>query len=228
MTKKVITVSAILFLLTASISCKRGDMSSDKGKYSYAIGMQIGNNIKRQNIDLDLDSMKDGIQDALSGAKSKITEEDIKNAMKTLNKRMRGDKNDTTDIMKTKKEGEDYLNSNKAKNGVNVTKSGLQYEIMKTGTGPTPRVDETVRVHYRGTLVNGTEFDSSFKRNQPAEFQVNRVIPGWTEALQLMNKGAKFKLSIPSNLAYGEDGTSGIPGNSVLIFDVELLDIVKK
>ncbi len=124
--------------------------------------------------------------------------------------------------------GEEYLQKNKGKEGIKVTKSGLQYKVLKEGAGIIPKATDVVKVHYRGTLIDGTEFDSSYKRNQPAEFQLNQVIPGWTEGLQLMKVGSKYQLTIPSNLAYGERGNQGIPGNSVLIFEVELLDVKQK
>ena len=226
MIKKSLSIFILLPVFLQVISCKNADLSSDKGKYSYAIGMQIGSNIKRQGLDIDVNSLGAGIQDTISGTKSRVSDEDIRKAMAALTQKMEGERKDIS--VKSKKEGEEYLMKNKTKNGVVITKSGLQYEILKAGAGISPRADDTVKVHYSGTLINGTEFDSSHKRNQPAEFQVNRVIPGWTEALQLMNRGAKFKLTIPSELAYGEEGTPGIPGNSVLIFEVELLDILKK
>jgi FKBP-type peptidyl-prolyl cis-trans isomerase len=130
---------------------------------------------------------------------------------------------------KNKKEGEAYLAANAKKPGVKTTESGLQYKVLKAGDGATPKKTDTVRVHYHGTLTDGTVFDSSVERKQPAEFPVNRVIPGWTEALQLMKVGDKWQVTIPSDLAYGEQGTPGGPigPNSVLVFEVELLDIVK-
>ncbi len=124
--------------------------------------------------------------------------------------------------------GEEYLKKNREKEGVKVTASGLQYKVLKEGTGISPKATDFVKVHYRGTLIDGTEFDSSYKRNQPAEFQLNQVIPGWTEGLQLMKVGSKFQLTIPSSLGYGERGNQSIPGNSVLLFDVELLDVKQK
>jgi FKBP-type peptidyl-prolyl cis-trans isomerase FkpA/FKBP-type peptidyl-prolyl cis-trans isomerase FklB len=126
-----------------------------------------------------------------------------------------------------KKKGEQFLAENAKKEGFKVTKSGLQYNEVKKGTGPSPKPDDIVKVHYKGMLINGKEFDSSYKRNKPAEFPVKAVIPGWTEALQLMKVGSKFQLVIPPELAYGSRGNPSIPGNSVLIFDVELLDIKK-
>ena len=129
------------------------------------------------------------------------------------------------DSQQNKTQGDKFLTENKARKGVQVTKSGLQYEVLQAGKGPSPKATDQVKVHYRGTLTNGTEFDSSYKRNQPAVFPVNGVIQGWVEALQMMNAGAKWKLVIPSNLAYGERGRPSIPPNSVLVFEVELLAI---
>jgi FKBP-type peptidyl-prolyl cis-trans isomerase len=133
-----------------------------------------------------------------------------------------------TDGEKNVKDGEAFLAANKAKKGVIVTATGLQYSVIKEGTGPVPKVTDMVKVHYRGTLIDGKEFDSSIKRGQPVEFRVNGVIPGWTEALQLMKTGSKYKLVIPSNLGYGERGAGqDIGPNAVLVFDVELLEIVQ-
>jgi FKBP-type peptidyl-prolyl cis-trans isomerase len=143
----------------------------------------------------------------------------------TLNIQQKGQDPEATE--KNKKEGEEYLAKNKTKNGVIVTSSGLQYEVLMKGNGPKPKISDKVRVNYRGTLIDGSEFDSSYKRNKPAEFAVNRLIPGWTEALQLMNVGSKYKLTIPSKLGYGSSGNPGIPPHSVLVFELELLGIVK-
>jgi len=123
------------------------------------------------------------------------------------------------------KKGEEYLKKNKEKAGVKTTASGLQYRVLKEGAGISPVATSKVKVHYKGTLIDGTEFDSSYKRNQPAEFQLNQVIPGWTEGLQLMKVGSKYELTIPSSLAYGDRDNQSIPGNSVLIFEVELLEV---
>ena len=127
--------------------------------------------------------------------------------------------------MDAKQQGEAFLEKNKSVKGVKVTSSGLQYQILKEGEGKTPKATDTVSVHYRGTLIDGKEFDSSYKRNAPAEFPLNRVIKGWTEGLQLMKEGAKYKFFIPSDLAYGSMGPASIPPNSTLIFDVELLEV---
>jgi FKBP-type peptidyl-prolyl cis-trans isomerase len=128
--------------------------------------------------------------------------------------------------VKSKKEGEDFLAANKSKEGVKTTASGLQYKVLKEGKGPKPKSTDTVKVHYRGTLLDGTEFDSSYKRGEPVEFPLDQVIKGWTEGLQLMPAGSKYQFWIPANLAYGEPGNRGIPPNSTLIFEVELLEIV--
>ncbi len=202
-------------------------LDTTRGKYSYAIGQQIGNNLKRQRIDIDLKSFSIALEESVKGKESRLTIDEMRNAMKEMARSIEESGEDNEVAKKNKKEGEEYLRKNSAKNGVLSTASGLQYEVLKKGTGPQPKISDWVRVHYRGTLLNGSEFDSSYKRNKPAEFAVKRLIPGWTEALQLMKVGSKYRLTIPGNLGYGSRGNQGIPPNSVLIFELELLGIVK-
>ncbi len=203
-------------------SCNK-KLESDKDKYSYALGFQFAKNIKAQNVDADEKAVLAGIKDALSGKTSQLTDEQIQAAMQKMYEgrqqalAAQGQEN--------KKRGEDFLKANLEKEGVKATASGLQYKVVTEGSGAKPKETSTVSVHYRGTLLDGTEFDSSYKRNQPAEFPLKGVIPGWTEALQLMNKGSKYELYIPSNLAYGDEGRPGIPPSSTLIFEVELLEV---
>jgi FKBP-type peptidyl-prolyl cis-trans isomerase FklB len=192
-------------------------LKSQKEKVSYIIGTDIGGNLKRQSVDVDPNILVRGIQDALSGAKPLLSKEEIQETMVAFQKEMAD---------KQKQRGEAFLSENKKKEGVKTLPSGLQYKVVKAGTGKKPKVNDTVTVNYRGTLIDGTEFDSSFRRGQPATFQVSGVIPGWTEAMQLMAEGAKWQLFIPPNLAYGERGAGGLIGpNATLIFEVELISV---
>ncbi len=225
-TKKIVFFIMTLFFMGSLFSCNKSDLSSNKAKYSYAIGYQFGNNIKREGVELDKSAFMAAMEDALKGKKSALTMDEVKKAMTEMYKNLHAGRKG--DAEKSAKEGLAYLEKNKKKKEVHITPSGLQYEILKKGKGKRPKATDIVKVHYKGTLINGKEFDSSYKRNRPAEFPLNRVIPGWTEGLQLMNKGAKYRFTIPGDLAYGPRGTSGIPGNSVLIFEVELLDIKSK
>jgi FKBP-type peptidyl-prolyl cis-trans isomerase FklB len=184
--------------------------------------------MKRQSIDIDPDILAQGIKDVFAGGKLLLTEEEFRNTMENFRKDMMAkQKMQMQEISdKNKKEGEEFLAENKNKEGVITLPSGLQYKVIKEGDGNLPKATDTVTVHYRGTLIDGTEFDSSYGRGEPATFPVNGVIPGWTEALQLMKAGSKWQLFIPSNLAYGERGAGGRIGpNSTLVFDVELLSI---
>lgn len=197
-------------------------LTDQKAKISYAIGLSIGNNFKQESIEVDHTVLMRGIQDAMSGAKALLTDEECNQVMMQFqqeNANRRADKN--------MKDGQSFLAENKTKEGVFTLPSGLQYKVIKAGTGKTPTATDTVTTHYRGTLIDGTEFDSSYKRGKPASFPVNRVIAGWTEALQLMQVGAKWQLFIPSELAYGSHGAPGgrIGPNATLIFDIELLGI---
>ena len=203
---------------------------SDMERVSYAIGMDIGNSFKKQSIDVTPDILAQGMKDVLAG-KTLMTEEQARKAImewqQKLRAKMQAKQSEEANANKTK--GEAFLAENKSKAGVVTTASGLQYKVIEEGDGPKPIASDTVKVNYKGTLLDGTEFDSSEKHGGPATFQANRVIKGWTEALQLMKVGSKYQLWIPSDLAYGPRGTpSGeIGGNSLLIFEVELLGIEK-
>jgi len=223
MKKQKLLIIAISVIAIAFTSCFAADLSTDKAKYSYSIGQQIGNKIRQQKIDLDTKAFKQGVEDALK-KESKLSDQEQKDAFMKMS--MMQQKSDSMSAQKVKSEGQIFLETNKTKPGIKVTVSGLQYKVIKKGTGKSPKATDKVRVHYKGVLVNGQEFDSSYKRNQPAEFPLNRVIKGWTEGLQLMKKGAKFQFFIPSDLGYGDRSSGSIPGGSVLIFDVELLKIL--
>lgn len=198
-------------------------LDTDFKKASYAIGQQIGHSLESQGITVDPVALAASISDFLSGAESRLSEEDMMTALNSL--QSAAGASEAEAALANRVEGEKYLEQNRTKAGVKTTASGLQYETLTEGTGVVPAATSTVKVHYRGTLLNGKEFDSSYKRNQPIEFPLNRVIPGWTEGLQLMKVGGKTRLTIPSQLAYGDQGNPSIPANSTLIFEVELLDV---
>jgi len=202
-------------------------LKNQKEKISYIIGMDIGNNLKKQSIDIDPNILAKGVKDAFSGSQPLLTEQEIRETTMAFQKEMMAKQEEVA--KKNKKEGEAFLAENKRKEGVKTLPSGLQYKVIKAGSGKKPTLSDTVTTNYRGTLIDGTEFDSSYRRGQPVNFQVNGVIPGWTEALQLMEEGAKWQLFIPSNLAYGERGAGrDIGPNATLIFEIELLSIQEK
>jgi FKBP-type peptidyl-prolyl cis-trans isomerase FklB len=204
-------------------------LTTDKQKDSYAVGLNIGRGLKKQPVELDPPSVARGIKDALSGSQPLLTDAEVDTALKQLQSEVQ--KQQDADLAKAgeanMKEGEEFLAANKTKDGVVTLPSGLQYKIVTAGTGAKPAATDTVVCNYRGTLINGTEFDSSYKRGQPVSFQVRGVIKGWTEALQLMTVGSKWQLFIPPDLAYGERGTPGGPigPGQTLVFDVELISI---
>ena len=206
-------------------------LKNQKDKVSYIIGTEIGKNLRKQSVDIDPNILTRGIKDAISGGKSLLTEQEIQETMATFQKEMTARQEELTKKLgeKNKKEGEAFLAENKKKGEVKTLPSGLQYKVIKAGTGKKPRLTDTVTTHYRGTLIDGTEFDSSYRRGQPVSFPLSGVIPGWTEALQLMEEGAKWQLFIPPNLAYGERGMGGVIGpNATLIFEIELISIQEK
>jgi FKBP-type peptidyl-prolyl cis-trans isomerase len=199
-------------------------LKTQKDKFSYALGMSSGKrlaeSLNKQSVPFDPALVARGLKDGLAGGKALLTDQEAQAVMD-------GVRNDMIKKQQAagKQEGDEFLAANKGKEGVVVLPSGLQYKILKAGTGPKPTASDTVLCNYRGTLINGTEFDRSYKRNQPLKISVSGVIKGWTEALQLMPVGSKWQLFIPSDLAYGESGQRGIPPSSTLIFEVELLSI---
>jgi FKBP-type peptidyl-prolyl cis-trans isomerase FklB len=206
-------------------------LKSQKDKISYVIGMDMGSNFKKQSIDIDPDILVRGIKDGLSGGKSLLTAQEVLEITTAFQKEMMAKQEELNKKLgeKNKKEGEVFLAENKKKEGVKTLPSGLQYKVIKAGTGKKPKLTDTVTTNYRGTLIDGTEFDSSYRRGQAASFPVNGVIPGWTEALQLMEEGAKWQLFVPPNLAYGDRGAGRQIGpNATLIFEVELISIQQK
>lgn len=203
-------------------------LQTDKDKTSYALGLSIGKGLHRDSVDVDLNILLRGLQDALAGGKTLLTDDEAQAAMVALQNNVRKAQEEEMQQAgeKNKAAGEAFLAANKTKEGVVTLPSGLQYKILTAGTGPKPTASDSVVCNYRGTLMDGKEFDSSYKRGQPATFPVGQVIPAWTEALQLMPVGSKWQLFIPSELAYGARGAGADIGPSAtLIFEVELLSI---
>ena len=207
-------------------------LATQSQKVSYAIGMGLGKNLKHDSVQVDSAALLRGLKDALADAKPLLTDEEAKAAITQLQADVRAKEEEKAKVaaLQNKMKGDAFLAANKTKEGVVTLPSGLQYKIMTAGTGPKPTPEDIVSCNYRGTLVDGTEFDSSYKRGEPIKIPVGQVIKGWTEAIQLMPVGSKWQLYIPSNLAYGDRGAPGSPigPNSTLIFDVELLAIEPK
>ena len=221
-------VLGIVLLVSQANAEEKKALQTTKEKQGYSIGVDMGNRLKSNALDIDTDSLAQGLKDALSGGKLLLTEQEMKETLAGLQKELMEKQAERTKQIaeKNKKEGEAFLAANKTKEGVKTLPSGLQYKVIKEGTGKTPKAEDTVVTNYRGTLTDGTEFDSSYKRGQPATFPVKGVIPGWTEALQLMKEGSKWELFIPSNLAYGERGAGNVIGpNATLIFEIELISV---
>lgn len=216
---------------SAAKSASAPALKTQKDKASYAIGLNIGKNLHRDSVDVDPNILLRGLKDGLTGGKTLLTDDETRAALATL-------QNDVHQRMAVKmqavgeankKAGEAFLAANKTKQGVVTLPSGLQYKILKAGNGPKPSANDSVVCNYRGTLLDNTEFDSSYKHGQPATFQVDHVIKGWAEALELMPVGSKWQLFVPSYLAYGDRGAGGDIGpNATLIFEIELLSIQPK
>jgi FKBP-type peptidyl-prolyl cis-trans isomerase len=214
------TVVASAMVLTM-VGCKfvgNAKLDADEAKANYALGLEIGTQVKKLNVKADNAAILAGVEDALSGKEPRIPREEIRTAIMKISE---------AGAAKSKEAGTAYLATNKAKSGVTTTPSGLQYEILTAGDGASPTDGDVVKVHYKGTLLDGTVFDSSIDRKEPAEFPLGQIIKGWDEALKLMKPKAKWKLTIPPDLAYGDRGAGPIPPNSVLVFEVELLEIKK-
>ncbi|MFZ3216410.1 MAG: FKBP-type peptidyl-prolyl cis-trans isomerase [Candidatus Acidiferrales bacterium] len=209
-------------------------LKTDKEKQSYAIGLSlgenIGKNIHKDDVDVDTNILLRGVRDGLVGGKTSLTAEEAQAVLQSLEAGVQKKREEKMALAgeTNKKAGDDFLAANKTKDGVVALPSGLQYKVLTEGTGPKPTAEDTVICNYKGTLLDGTEFDSSYKRNQPATFSVGQVIKGWTEALQLMPVGSKWDLFVPAELAYGPRGNGPIGPNSTLIFEVELLSIQPK
>jgi FKBP-type peptidyl-prolyl cis-trans isomerase FklB len=226
--KRLIICLGAVCIASLALAQDKPQLKDQKDKASYSIGYDIGETFKKQKIDLNTDTFIAGLKEAMSGKEAAMSKEEREKTLQAFQKEMMEKQIAASKEAATKNqaEGEKFLAENKKKDGVKTTASGLQYKVLKEGSGDPPKETDTVVTNYRGTLIDGTEFDSSYKRNEPASFPVNRVIKGWTEALQLMKPGAKYQLVIPSSLAYGERGAGQLIGpNATLIFEVELLSI---
>jgi FKBP-type peptidyl-prolyl cis-trans isomerase FklB len=239
MTRKWLAILGVVFLAaqcTGESQAPKGEqqapkevtIKSEKDKVSYGIGVSVAKNFKKQGIEVDLDLMVKGLKDEFSGANLLVSDEEMNKVLTAYQTELRQKAMEAkkTAAENNRKEGEAFLVENKKKEGVVTLPSGLQYKVLKAGTGKKPGPEDMVEVHYRGALINGSEFDSSHKGGKPIMFKVTGVIPGWTEALKLMPAGSKWQLFIPSHLAYGERGSGALIGpNSTLIFEVELLAV---
>lgn len=234
--KRALTATAVtLAMMFLAVGCTPGEkkveikeLKDQKEKVSYSIGLNIGKDFKTQGVEVDTNILLKGMTDALSGAQPMLTEAQIEETLTQLQKDMVAKQETMAKeaAEKNKAAGAAFLAENGKKEGVTTLPSGLQYKVIEEGKGAKPTLDSTVTVHYKGTLVDGKEFDSSYSRNEPATFPVKGVIPGWTEAMQLMTEGSKWQIVIPSELAYGERGAGPVIGpNSTLIFEVELIKV---
>lgn len=202
---------------------------TEMDKVSYIIGTQMAGSLKKAEIEVNLELLMQGLKDTLADTKLALTQDEMTKVYSAWQQQMRAKQaaKQAEEATKNLAAGKAFLEANKVKEGVKVLPSGLQYKVVKEGTGKSPTADDKVKTHYRGTLIDGTKFDSSYDRDKPAEFPVKGVIKGWTEALQLMKEGGKWELYIPADLAYGPRGRPGIPVNSTLIFEIELIEIMK-
>ncbi len=229
--KNLIFLASLIFFACQSNTQDKVQLKAQMDSVSYSIGMNIGQNLKAQMVEVDPTILAKGIKDILDSNQTLMTDEQAQIVMMNFQQQMTAKQEEKMREQGEKniKEGEAFLTENKKKVGVVTLPNGLQYKVITMGKGPKPKATDTVSVHYRGTLIDGTEFDSSIKRGQPATFPLNGVIRGWTEGLQLMPVGSKYQFFIPSELAYGERGAgSTITPNATLIFEVELLSIGKK
>ena len=224
----VVTVISISLLFGICYAGEKQDLKDQKDKESYSLGYQFGQNLKAQDVEINLDVYISGIRDSLGGKDSLMSQEEIRTTLSDLQKRIAAvrQKELKEKAEKNLSESKAFLAENGKKEGIKTLLSGLQYKVLAEGSGKMPKAEDTVTVHYKGTLIDGREFDASYKRGQPATFKVNGVIKGWSEALQLMKEGSKWQLYIPPDLAYGERAMGPqIPPNSALIFEVELISV---
>lgn len=217
-----------IFLLVGIASADDGlNLTDKKVKMSYSVGYQVGSDFKRQGMEINPGLLLKGVQDALSAQEPLLSEKEMSDTLVEVQKKVSAleEAKGKVQAEKNLKDGQAFLGENAKKEGMQTLPSGLQYRILKEGEGKKPAALDTVTVHYRGTLTDGTEFDSSYRRNEPAVFRIDRIIAGWTEALQLMKEGAKWQLFIPPHLAYGNKKSGRIEANSTLVFELELLSV---
>ena len=217
--------AAVLTVSTVSIAQSEGDtpaLETEKAKISYSLGVQFGKALQYSNDRIDMEILKRGMDDVAAGRDLAMDDASLGQFLMEFQQTLQQDRENALVTG-----GEEFLDANAKKDGVVVLDSGLQYKVIRPGTGASPKATDTVETHYRGTFTDGKEFDSSYSRGESSSFPVNRVIPGWTEALQLMKEGAKWELYIPYDLAYGSQGRQGIPAYSTLLFELELIRIVK-
>jgi len=232
---RIMLLTASMLFIVSGITTAQDDAKSasaaakwsESQKISYILGTQIGNFSKQSELEVSLELFAKGLNDILKGSELAMSQAEISSFMTAWQQKAQEKAQTAINSARAEnaKKGQSFLDANKKEDGVKVTASGLQYKVITTGEGAKPKATDKVKVHYRGTLINGKEFDSSYKRNQPAEFGLNQVIKGWTEGLQLMNVGSKYEFYIPSGLAYGPNGPPSIGPDQTLIFTVELLDI---
>ena len=226
--RKSLTAAAVVAALGTATASFGQELKTEKDKVSYMVGMDVGKGLSSIKDEIDMKVVVQAIEASIKGDKTALTQEEAlkirQDFMTKLSAKRQAEEKAKAET--NKKAGDDFLAKNKSKAGVKTTASGLQYEVIKQGTGPKPKDTDTVEVHYTGTLLDGTKFDSSVDRGQPTSFPLKGVIPGWTEGLQLMPVGSKYKFYIPANLAYGENGPGPIGPNATLTFEVELLKIL--
>lgn len=227
---KLVSIAVIGMLVLAGqvFGADESALKSEKDKLSYTFGANFGKSLKQQEIEINTDIFLKGMKDGFSGSKMLLTDQEMKDTMTAFQKEMAAKQAEKRKVLgeKNKKDGEAFLAANKTKEGVKTLASGLQYKVITEGAGKSPKATDSVVTNYRGTLIDGTEFDSSYQRKTPATFKVNGVIKGWTEALQLMKEGGKWQLFVPSELAYGERGAGpNIGPNAVLVFEIELVSV---
>lgn len=220
------TTASAVFAFSAAQMVVAAELETLTDRVSYILGYNIGQNFKKDQVSIDADVFRQAMKDAQNGKEPKLNQEEMQLAMKAFQDLQQAKRNEAMKVVAdaNQKEGDAFLQANAKKAGVITTASGLQYKVLTKGSGAKPEPSNQVSVHYRGTLLDGSEFDSSYRRGQPAVFGVNQVIPGWTEVLQLMPEGSKWEVYIPSDLAYGAGGAGGNIGpNATLVFEIELL-----